>query len=32
MMDFLMQPWVTYAGIALIILLVVWWMKFRPAN
>jgi hypothetical protein len=31
-MDFLMEPWVTYAGIGLLIVLGVWWMKFRPQS
>ena len=28
-MDFLSQPWVTPVGIVLLIILGIWWFKFR---
>lgn len=30
--SFLMQPWVTPVGIAILVGLGIWWFKFRPES
>lgn len=30
--SFLMEPWVTWVGVAVIAAAAVWWFKFRPES